>query len=168
MKRLSPIVGTLIFLALGSCGKASTGPCDTDGELGQKPILCTERDSIGFGLEFGSGTFIGAKPTQTFMIYNNGIPELTISEVTLTGDNAFTMMGPLKTALVGTKKEDRQTFVQLVFAPTQFKIYNAKLTIKSNASNLPEKVIPVAGRGCTPSMPDAGVEEKCPPFDAGM
>ncbi|MBX7113071.1 MAG: hypothetical protein K1X64_01965 [Myxococcaceae bacterium] len=169
MKRSFPIVGTLIFVAFASCGKTSTGPCDPDGPLGDKPRLCTERDSIGFNQEFCSGTYIGTSVPQTFMIWNNGIEGLNISEVTLTGDPAFTMTGPTKTMLTGTKKEDRQAFVQLFFAPTQYKFYgNTKLTIKSNAENAPEKVIEISGRGCRAATADAG--EMCPPFppDAGM
>lgn len=170
MKLLFPLVGTLIVVALSSCGKASTGPCDPEGPLGEKPRLCTQLDSIGFSQEFCSGTFIGTSAPQTLMIWNHGIPELTLGEITLTGDPAFTMTEPTKRSLVGVKKEDRQAFIQLYFAPTQFKFYSATLTIKSNAENIDAagKIIQVSGRGCRAATADAGA--MCPPFpaDAGM
>lgn len=106
-----------------------------------------DRDSIGFGQEFGSGTFIGTKPQESLILWNGGLEKLFISSVQLTGDREFTMEGPQKLELAGKER----TFIRFIFAPTQVKTYSATLTIVSNAENAPQKVIGISGRGVSPS-----------------
>jgi hypothetical protein len=116
------------------------------------PFITVDRASIGFGQEFGSGTFIGMKPMESLSINNEGLGDLTISAITLTGDPQFTMM-PATTPPV-TVKGMQSTFVALFFSPDQAKIYTANLNIKSNAENTMSLDVAISGKGIEP--PDAG------------
>ncbi|MBI3186021.1 MAG: hypothetical protein HYZ28_28120 [Myxococcales bacterium] len=109
----------------------------------QKPQLVVDRDSIGFSQEFGSGTFIGTKPQESLMLQNKGLENLLITSVSMAGDSAFTINGPLKSELKGNER----TYIQIIFAPTAEKNYSATITIVSNAENTPQKLVPVTGRG---------------------
>lgn len=131
---------TLIVLALTACGKQV---------LPEKPQLVTDRDSIGFAQEFGSGTFIGTKPQESLYLENGGLQDLVIESVTKTGPDAaaFELTGPTKTTLKGLER----AFLRIVFTPTAERVYNATITIKSNAENAPTKDIPVSGRGIVPT-----------------
>ncbi len=125
----------LAILALASCSGGN--------DLPVKPQLKLDRSSIGFGQEFGSGTFVGTSPQQSIQITNGGQQDLVISGVTLTGDPAFTKNGPSSTTL----KSNEQTFIQLIFTPPAAGPYTAKLTIASNADNAPSQDVPVTGKG---------------------
>jgi hypothetical protein len=120
--------------------------------LPQKPQLKLDRASLGFGQEFGSGTFVGTEPTESLQITNGGQDPLTISMATMTGPDvaAFTQMGPTTMTL----KSNEQTFVTLVFKPTAIQVYSAKLTIVSNADPAVSKTncgpncdVPITGKG---------------------
>jgi hypothetical protein len=114
--------------------------------------ITTDRGSIGFGQEFGSGTFIGTKPMESLSINNEGLSDLHISSITLTGDPAFTMM-PQTTPPV-TVKGEQSTFVALFFEPTEAKIYMGNLNIKSDADNTTSLDVAISGKGLEPA--DAG------------
>jgi hypothetical protein len=116
------------------------------------PFITTDRGSIGFGQEFGSGTFIGTKPMESLSINNEGLSDLHISSITLTGDPEFSMM-PQTTPPV-TVKGEQSTFVALFFAPTQVKTYTANLNIKSDAENTKSLDVAISGKGLQPA--DAG------------
>lgn len=151
----------LAIVALQSCSQGPTLP--------QKPQLKLDRSSLGFGQEFGSGTFVGTEPTQSLQISNAGQDTLNIMSVTLDGPDkgAFTQMGPTSMTL----KSGDQTFVQLIFTPTAAKLYTASLTITSNADSAvsmtncgPNCSVPVSGKGIdivsiaiTPDMPSIQV-----------
>jgi len=117
--------------------------CPGGNDLPVKPQLKLDRSSIGFGQEFGSGTFVGTSPQQSIQITNGGQQDLVISGTTLTGDPAFTKNGPSTTTL----KSNEQTFVQLIFTPTAAGNFSAKLNIASNAENAPSQDVPVTGKG---------------------
>lgn len=123
-----------IFLALAACGKES---------LPQKPQLILDRDSLGFGLEFGRGTYIGTSPQESLLVENGGLEDLVFSSVTLTGDPAFKHEGPSKDRLKGRERG----YIRVIFTPTQLKDYAATLTLSSNAENTPTKTIAITGRG---------------------
>ena len=137
-------VAALIFVALIGCGKTS---------YPDKPQITPDRAEIGFGQEFGSGTYIGTKPTESLYLENGGLQNLEITSVTKSGGDtgAFTVNGPTETTVKGLGK----AFVQVVFAPPAVKCYATWLTIESNAENTPRLVIPVSGRGVDPAS-DAG------------
>jgi hypothetical protein len=139
---LRHLVGVPIFVGLFACGKGASLP--------QKPQLEVDRDSIGFGQEFGSGTFIGTKPQESLQISNGGLETLKISEVTYSGDSAFTREGPTETEL----DDGARAFIRIVFEPTAVRTYEGELTITSNAENAPVKVIQITGKGV--AAPDGG------------
>lgn len=137
-----------IIVASVGCGKES---------LPQKPQLKVDRDSLGFGLEFGSGVYIGTQKTDSVQITNGGLEDLTISSAAYTGDGVFTVEGPLKTTLKGKET----TFIRVIFAPTAEKTYSGSILIASNAEenattkSTPMKTIGLSGRGFP--APDGGM-----------
>lgn len=150
MRTFLTIASAAIFVALAACGKQS---------LPQKPQLQLDRCAIGFGQEFGSGTFIGARPQESIIITNGGLTDLVISSVTTSGPDraAFEVTPPPETTIKGLD----YTAVRVVFAPTEARCYAMDMNIQSNAENLPDAVIRVSGRGVTPGS-DAGFVN-CPP-----
>jgi len=149
------------IVALQSCSQGMALP--------QKPQLKLDRSSLGFGQEFGSGTFVGTEPTQSLQISNGGQDTLNIMSATLDGPDkdAFTQMGPSSMTL----KSGEQTFIQLTFKPTAAKLYTATLTLTSNADSAvsmtncgPNCAVAVSGKGIdivsiaiTPDMPSLQV-----------
>ncbi len=129
--------------------------CNSDNPLQSKAFICTDRDSIGFGLEFGSGTVIGTIPQESLLIQNRGSETLKISSANVSGDAAFTIEGPASLEL----KANQKTFIRIFFKPTAEKAYSAAIDIASNAANAPTKSVGLRGRGCKPgaSCPDAGM-----------
>ena len=146
MKRLAAIAAAIIVASF-ACGKPS---------LPQKPQLLADRDSLGFGLEYNSATFIGTRPQDSIQISNGGLDDLIITSTTLSGDPVFTIEGPLKTTIKGKET----TFIRVVFAPTAEKEYKGEILIVSNAENAPMKKIGLSGRGLhcqgLPSVTDGG------------
>ncbi len=119
--------------------------CSPGTDLPVKPQLKLDRDSLGFGQEFGSGTYVGTMPMQNLKISNGGQQALTLTSAELSGPDAaaFTKSGPGSNTL----KSGEDTFIQFVFAPTQARLYSATLTIVSNAENAPSKTVAVTGKG---------------------
>jgi hypothetical protein len=134
------------IVALQSCSQGMALP--------QKPQLKLDRSSLGFGQEFGSGTFVGTEPTESLQISNGGQDTLTITSATLSGPDvaAFTQMGPASMTL----KSGEQTFVQLVFTPTMSKVYDATLTIVSNAD--PAVSMTNCGPSCAVAVSGKGID----------
>ncbi len=140
-----------IIVASVGCGKESV--------TFTKPQLKVDRDSLGFGQEFGSGAYIGTQKTDSIQLENIGTEELKIESALYTGDSAFVIEGPLKTSL----KAKETTFIRVIFTPTAEKLYDkSSITIKSNAEDnatsksTPNKVIAISGRGITPPPPEDG------------
>lgn len=151
------MVARLLCLALTVVALAS---CGTGEKLPPKPQLKVDRTSLGFGWEFGSGTFIGTKPQESLYIQNGGLENLKISSVDQSGDKEFTFEGPTKMELKGLER----TFIRVVFAPTAEKAYRGELTIRSNAENTPQQVISLSGCGVKASTDGGGdpVSKICP------
>jgi hypothetical protein len=126
-----------------------------------KAQQCPDRIALQFGLEVGSGTFIGTKPIESISIRNGGLENLSVSAVTLSGDSAFSVKTEPAT-LPAAIKGKQYFFVQVSFAPTQAKLYSGTLTIQSNAENTPSQVIQLSGCG----IPTDGGVSPCY-FDGG-
>jgi hypothetical protein len=113
------------------------------------PFITTDQAAIGFNQIFGEGTYIGQSPNQALAITNNGLGDLHIKSITFSGDNVFTMTTVAPPPI--TLKGDQQTFVNVVFAPTESKMYTGKITINSDAENTMSSngdlVIAVSGLG---------------------
>jgi hypothetical protein len=127
------VVGSL------GCGGSSLAP------LKEKAQLLVDRESLGFGQEFGSSTKIGTAPQDSIKLENGGKEDLIISSTVLSGDPAFTINGPTKTTL-GARE---LTFIQVIFTPTAEKLYAGTITIASNAQN-GTRTIMLSGRGTKP------------------
>ncbi len=150
MTCLARILSLGIIVASLGCGKES---------LPTKPQLVADRDSLGFGQEFGAGAYIGTQKTDSIQIENRGTEELKIESATYMGDQAFVIEGPLKTTL----NSRETTFIRVFFTPTAEKIYgDSSITIKSNAEenattkSSPLKEIKLSGRGIVPPPPQDG------------
>ena len=170
MKR-SSIIGSLasllVFGGLSACSGTPTA-CDPNGPLLDKAQLCPDRYSLGFAQEFNSGTIIGTSPPNTLSIRNGGLQDLTIDSLEPTGASQFAVSysydlpdGGTGSTLPVSIPGNKHFFIQVLFTPTQSKLYNGLITVKSNAQNAPP---PDAGCGsdwCFP-MTGCGV-----PADAG-
>jgi hypothetical protein len=143
MTCLARILSLGIIVASLGCGKES---------LPTKPQLIVDRESLGFGQEFGSGVYIGTVKTDTIQLTNGGLEDLVFESALYTGDQAFVPEGPVKTTLKGKQT----TFIRIFFTPTAEKVYTGSLMIVSNAEDNPAtksspmKKIDISGRGFKP------------------
>ncbi len=157
MKR-SLIIGCVSSLAIlsgfASCGKPPVA-CDGDS-LMSTPYVCADRDGLGFGLEFGTGTLIGQRPQNTLSIRNGGVKDLTISTANYSGDSAFTVTTEPAT-LPATITGNKYFYMRVVFAPTEAKAYSGKITVQSNGENAPSKEFALSGCG----IPSDGGTSPC-------
>ena len=120
--------------------------CDQGAGMPEAPTLELDKTTLDFGRDRGLGVYIGTAPNESFAIQNRGLQTLTLSGIDQEGDSAFTFEGPLETTL---EANDR-TFVRVVFRPTEPRVYEGKLTIRSNAANAPSQVIELTGTGVSP------------------
>ncbi len=155
MKR-SLLVGAICSLVILSgfagCGNSSS-VCglQPDGGRGDDTLTpsaqaCTDRMSIGFAREFGSGTYLGSSPLETIVIRNGGLADLKVSSATFTGDSAFKITTEPKD-LPATIKGNQNFFVQVIFSPTEPKLYSGTLTVISDAEKSPSLEFAITGCG---------------------
>jgi centrosomal CEP192-like protein len=142
--RLRPLWLSVIFLALAACGNEEDPPVE--------PTLFLDRESLGFGQEFGLNAYVKQEITESLYIENQGQQPLEITEVTKSGASQFTLVLPEQLARGEPVKLEygKRTFLQVVFKPTEAKKYEGKLLIKSNAPNAPQKEILLSGIGVNP------------------
>ncbi len=147
MKR-SLLIGSLSALAIlsgfAACGKPPVA-CEGDSLVSAAQV-CTDRDSLGFAQEFGSGTFIGQRPLDTLAVKNGGIEDLTITSANYSGDSAFTVTTQ-PASLPATIQGNKYFYMQVVFAPTEAKLYTGKIVLQSNGENFPSKEFLISGCG---------------------
>lgn len=160
MKRAILIGGlsaATILSAFSSCGQP-TNPMPCDGEtLMSTPHLCPDRGSIGFALEFNSGTFIGTKPQESLRLTNGSTANLDITAISYSGDPAFTY-DTSPDAIPATIAGNKNMLVRVVFAPTEARRYTGKLTVQSNAANGAERTFDITGCGVPV---DGGIPAEC-------
>ncbi|MCA2980280.1 MAG: hypothetical protein INH41_12755 [Myxococcaceae bacterium] len=162
MKRPSLLVAIVmaVTVVIFACGPSNTNRkvCDR-GSFADDAELCVDRTALGFGAEFGSGTFIGARPVEAVSLTNRGLRPLEISSVTFEGEPEFKVTSSWSDGAVGraipatTITGGKQGFVQVEFAPTQPRGYSGVVRVASNAGNLPALVIQLTGCGV---LPDGG------------
>jgi hypothetical protein len=143
MKRATGFLIVSIIVGLFACGKGAD-------EVPLTPQLVTAQNSLGFGQEFGSGTYVGTSAQNSLVIQNKGQKDLVISDVQISGDSAFDFEGPD----VSTVKSGQSALVTVFFTPPAAGQYQGTLTITSNADNQPTKDIALSGLGIDP--PDGG------------
>ena len=113
-----------------------------------------DRDTLTFGQEFGSGTFIGTSPLESVQLTNSGDAQLVITSAKLTADPQFKFTPPSKTTLAPSES----TYLEAIFSPTAIGTYRGSILIVSNAENAPMKSIALSGCGIGPDggRPDGG------------
>ena len=151
-----------IVVGFVSCGKTPK-LCDADALL-SKPQLCPDRDSLGFGLEFCSGTFIGSRPINALTLRNGGMDDLKLSSVTTSGDPAFKYTFSWGSETSTVVKGNKNVFIQVEFAPTAGVAYSGSISVASNAENSPNKTFAVSGCG----VPADGGSSTCYSRDSGV
>ncbi len=100
-----------------------------------------------FGGEFGEAVYIGTSKQESLLIENRGLQTLVLSEVQLSAPSVFVMQMPDNQTTNVELLAGEHTFVSVYFAPTEAQQYVGTLTIRSNATNEPEKVITLSGTG---------------------
>lgn len=149
--RILAAVSCIILVGFSDCGKPPVA-CDGDSLL-SKAQLCPDRSALLFAQEFRSGTFIGVTAFENLSLRNGGVETLKVTEVTVTGDSAFTYVASWddtpndgmipQTEIIGAKT----AFIEVRFKPTQPKAYTATLTVTSNAENSPTRSFEISGCG---------------------
>ena len=152
MKRIVVIISAALLVSgMWACGPAPKA-CAADTLL-DKAQLCSDKDSIGFAQEFGSGTFIGQAPIESLAIKNGGLEDLTISSVTTTGDAEFKYTASWDDNTTDnvipptTVKGNKSVVIQVSFAPKTNKQYSGSVTINTNAQNSASKTFTISGCG---------------------
>ena len=169
IKRVLVSGAVFVGAALLACGDSGT-------ELKQKPQIITDRDSIV------DTFFVGQGRPETLLLLNQGVEDLVVSGLqlsasdpglvtpaTLPDGGVFAPFLLLSTGVLdnngqvnNTIKSNQTGFVPMRFtrpAPGQYQaadggIYQATLTITSNAENFPTKTIPLENRPGV--LPDGG------------
>jgi hypothetical protein len=130
-----------IILGLSACGKGSSVD-----DLSPDPTIVTDRDSLGFGQENGSGTYLGTSTPNSLQVENRGQRDLVIENVSLDGDSAFSFEGPDVTTVHGGES----ALITVYFAPTEEGVVEGTLTIDTNDAATPHKQVGLSGKGITP------------------
>jgi hypothetical protein len=156
--RLRTLWLPIILLALAGCGEGE------EIKLEKGPYLQVDRESLGFGLEFGSGTFIGTTGFNSLYLENRGDQPLKLTGVSKTGNAAFTLRLPTELAegqpLV--LESLKRAFIEVQFKPQDVKLYQGVLAIKwDNAGTEVTKEIALSGCGIRP--PNDTLPEVCKP-----
>ncbi|MFY2556502.1 hypothetical protein ACN469_02565 [Corallococcus terminator] len=138
----------ILFFSLAACGESAE-------ELPKAPQLITDRDEMSFDREFNSGTFVGASGFNSVQVTNQGEDTLNVTDIVLNAPSVFTMKVSndytAGTPLPVTSK--KRFFIEVTFKPREAQAYQGTITIKSNAANLPEKVIALNGLGVAAPAP---------------
>lgn len=166
MKRIL-LAGCGVVLAFAACGKPPA-ICDPDA-LAQKAQICMFSTELNFNIEFGSGTFIGQKPINTFILRNGGVEDLNISSVLTGGDSEFTYTAswdpdPKDATIPGTVVQgNKKALIQVEFAPKAARLYSGSITLVTDAENSAQTILKVFGCG----VPTDGGTSPCYGPDAG-
>ncbi|NTX15386.1 hypothetical protein HUA76_31920 [Myxococcus sp. CA056] len=135
----------ILFFSLAACGESAE-------ELPKTPQLVSDRDEMAFDREFNAGTFVGTSGFNSVMVTNMGEDTLEITDITLNAPSVFTMKVS-NDYTAGTPLQVpslKHVFIEVTFKPREAQVYQGTITIKSNAANLPEKVIALNGQGIAP------------------
>ena len=156
------VVGAVVTGSFVACGPTNRKECDGD-TFANEAELCVDRSALGFNTEFGSGTFVGARPVDSISITNRGLKPLTISKVTYEGEPEFKVTSSWGAAAVGSDipatsiAGGQRAFLQVEFGPRQNRGYSGSITVDTNASNLPKLVVQLSGCG----VPTDGGTSNC-------
>jgi hypothetical protein len=142
------LVATLLVIftsaALSSCSgytvsaKAIGQPAAPGAVVPGTGVLTPGSTSLSFG-----GMAVGGTGTQSVSVTNTGTGAIDISNATITGGAAFTVVGANPS---GSIPVGQSTSVQVQFAPKSEGAVTGTLTVTSNASNS-SLTIPLSGTG---------------------
>ena len=140
---VGPVAAFLTVGVLVACG----GPTNNGGQdAGTGPRIATIPARIDFGIDAGTAVKVGLAGTATLTIKNSGSGVLTMTSVTLSGDPEFTATRPAAMSLDAGEGTD----VTVTFSPMDVRNYSGRITIQSNAKNVPTAGITVQGKGEAP------------------
>jgi large repetitive protein len=140
VRELGLLTTGLLFVA---CGGPSGGQ---DAGSGSGPRIATFPARVDFGVDAGSPVDVGLVGTATLTIKNSGSGTLTLSSVTLSGDPEFTATRPSSMDIAADAGSD----ITITFSPMDVRQYSGRITIQSNAKNVPTAGITVMGLGKQP------------------
>ncbi|MCP3105045.1 hypothetical protein LZ198_39885 [Myxococcus sp. K15C18031901] len=135
----------IILFSVAACGESSE-------EFPKAPQIITDRDEMAFNREFGSGTYIGTENFNSVSVTNKGQDTLEITDIVLSGPSDFRIKLP-EGFTPGTPLQvatNKRVFIEVGFKPREAREYTGSITIKSNAGNLPEKVVTLNALGIQP------------------
>jgi hypothetical protein len=139
VRAIGLLTAVLGFLA---CGGPTGGP---DGG-GSGPRIATFPARVDFGVDAGTPVDVGLVGTMTLTIKNSGSGTLTLTSVNLSGDPEFTATRPASMDIAA----DAGTDITITFSPMDVRNYGGRVTIQSNAKNVPTAGITVMGLGKQP------------------
>ncbi len=131
----------VIMLALAACENQPPPPV--------APQIKLDKSSLGFGQEFGSGTYLGTSTYDTLIVMNEGQQDLVINSATKSGDTTGSFTITPNPPWPDPIPYNGQGFIRVLFRPRDAGVVTATLTIDSNAENAPSIDIALSGRGMT-------------------
>lgn len=140
MRAIAFLTAGLLVIA---CGPGTGG---NDGGSGSGPRIATFPARVDFGVDAGTPVDIGLVATATLTIKNSGSGTLTLTSVTLSGDPEFTATRPTSMDIAADAGSD----VTITFSPMNVGQFSGRITIQSNAKNVPTAGITVMGVGKQP------------------
>jgi hypothetical protein len=99
------------------------------GSSGGGPALEIDRTFLAFR-GFGKASWLGTQPQDSLLLRNTGNQALTVSSAALSGADVAAFSLTRNTGVSLARGE--QSAVQVIFTPTQRRVYSAILTITSN------------------------------------
>ena len=136
MRALGSLVA-VIMLGLAACENQPPPP--------DAPQIRLDKASLGFGQEFGTGTYLGTQTPDALIVMNEGLQDLVISSVSKSGDTtgSFTIDSVTTTPI----PYNDEGFIRVIFRARDAGVVTATMTINSNAANSPSLDVPLSGRG---------------------
>lgn len=136
MRALGSLVAVIIP-ALAACDNQPPPPA--------APQIALDKGSMGFGQEFGTGTWLGTQTTDTLIVMNEGQQDLVIASASKSGDTTGSFI--IDSVWNQPIPYNGQGFIRVIFRARDAGVATATMTITSNAENYPTLDVPLSGRG---------------------
>ena len=129
----------LLSLLLVMAGTLNCGGCDSEAFVVRNPPLLVVGTDI---LDFGKLP-LAYTATRKVQLVNAGDQTLVFEEMALTGDTEVFVLAPAEESI--SSGDEMELLIS--FTPSEEKIYEAVLTLKSNSRNKTETEIRLTGEG---------------------
>lgn len=145
----------LLTVGCVSCGAPARKTCDGDS-LADQPELCLGLNTVQGSVNLVRTAFVGARPIWSVPITNRSLRPLEVRKVSFTGATEFkvrtswAMDAELSAVQATSVMGGKEVFLQIEFAPTKVGTFDGKVTIESNATNLPVATFDVKGCAVPP------------------